>query len=175
MLVLPMAVHSDAPPVNTRLLEALTIAQVITPQDRDAALRDAVLKRAYVEDVLVDRGLLEEQRLLSFAAKLDRLFFVSTRKLCSSSIDRDLLARVDGELALALCIFPVKYHAKRSELVVAMAQATNTEARTRVQSATGVAIVTALIARPSAIRAMITKHYGLPSPPTPSRRGPPSN
>ncbi len=170
-----MALHSDAPPVNARLLEALTTAQVITPQDRDAALRDALVTRAYVEDVLVDRGLLEEQRLLTFAASLDKLFFVSTSKLCSTSIDRDLLARVDGELALSLCIFPVKYDAKRSELVVAMAQPTNPEARTLVQSAAAVSIVTALVARPSAIRAMITKHYGLPSPPTPSRRGPPSS
>ena len=158
-----MALQLDAPPVNTRLLEALTAAQVITPEDRDAALREALVNLAYVEDVLVDRGLLAERRLLSFVANLDRLFFVSTSKLCSTSIDRDLLARVDGELALSLCIFPVKYDAKRSELFVAMAQATNSEARTLVQAAAGVSIVTALVARPSAIRTMITKHYGLPA------------
>ena len=171
----PVAHDPALPSLNTRLLEALVSAGVITSETRDAAVSDAVVSRAYVEDVLVDRGLVPERRLLSFAANLDKVFFLSTKKLCTAPIDRDLLARVDGNLAHSLCIFPVQYRADRGELVVATVQPTDREVLDRIQSAAvGVSTIVALLARPSAIRAMITRHYALPVAPPPSRRGPPN-
>lgn len=140
---------------------------------REAAAREAVQSRAYVEDVLIDRGYVEERRLLSCAADLDKVFFLSTQKLCSTPIDRELLSRVSGAIALSLCIFPVKHHAKPNELVVATVQPTNTDALTRIRSLAAVSLVTPLVARPSAIRTMIMKYYALPTP-SPSRRGPPN-
>lgn len=166
-----MVEDPGAPSVNIRLLDALVATHVITVEAREAAAREAVQSRAYVEDVLIDRGYVEERRLLSCAADLDKVFFLSTLKLCSTPVDRDLLSRVGGAVALSLCIFPVKLRAEPSELVVATAQPTNTDALTRIRSLATVSLVTPLVARPSAIRLMITKYYTLPTPP-PSGRGP---
>jgi hypothetical protein len=172
-MIVVVAEEPGTPSVNTRLLDALVATQVITVEARHAAVREAVQSRAYVEDVLIDRGYVGEQRLLSCAADLDRVFFLPTRKLCSTPIDRELLSRVSGTIARSLCIFPVKLCADPNELVVATAQPTNIDALTRIRSLASVSVVRPLVARPSAIRLMITKYYALPTPP-PSRRGPPN-
>ena len=147
------------PRVNSSLLHALQVDQLISPSDAESAALYARRRGVHVEEALLQVGVLDEARLLKFQANYYKTQFVSTQKLSRAPINENLLKVIPHKLATRFCIFPVKYDQRQGVLSILTVEPNDLEVLKNVQFATRVPKVRALVARPAAIQAAIRVHY----------------
>src|SRR6185436_18341730 len=85
--------------------------------------------------------------------------FVSTEKLSKAAIDRAVLSKVSPTTAELHGVFPVLFDDASKTLSVVTADPDNHVALHEVKLGAGVKDVKALVARPAAVKAAISRHY----------------
>lgn len=145
---------------NKSLLDSLARHKRITREQYQNLQARCARDGQRVEDALIESGILEETDLLKFVAGLHKMRFVSTDKLSKADIDRSTLELIPRQMAEDMLVFPVKYKHSEKSLAFVLADPQDAEVARQVQTAAGVTVVKAYVARPAAIRAAIHKHYG---------------
>lgn len=135
----------------SKLVDASTVAK--RAAECDGAGR-------YLADDLLERGLVDEQALLSALARHERTRFVSTEKLSKATILPDIRDLIARGMADELCVLPVSFDAATMTIGIVCPDASDTDLSSRIRSTTGARAVQAYVARPAAIRAAIAKIYG---------------
>ncbi|HEX4351891.1 MAG TPA: hypothetical protein VHZ95_03235, partial [Polyangiales bacterium] len=130
--------EGPGPRVNQKLLRALVAEGVVSQADAEQAELYAKRRRAFVEESLLETGVLDEPQLLKFLAAHYRTYFVSTKKLSLAPISDTLLKLVTHKLAVKLCIFPVKYEPRTGELSILTVEPDDPDVLKNVQFATRV-------------------------------------
>jgi HD-GYP domain-containing protein (c-di-GMP phosphodiesterase class II) len=125
----------------------------------DAAIRHRQGSGVRFEEALLEVGLTEEQ-LLKTLAEMYRVQYISTAKLSSAGVDKRTLALVPAPIAEARQVVPVLLDRKKSILTVVTADPDDLETLKELELATQVRTVRALVARPMAVRAAVSKFYG---------------
>ena len=144
---------------DPRILERLVADGVITPEQREAALRQTQLMDERIEEALLDVNALDEQTLLRALAAMYRTRFVSTEKLAKADIDPRALEKVPKKLADRETVFPVLWDPDGAVLSVVTPDPENSQLLQEVQLVSGAREVRAFVGRPRAVRAAINKAY----------------
>jgi response regulator RpfG family c-di-GMP phosphodiesterase len=147
-------------PLKTALLERLLAERRITAQQQQRVLAYAQAEGVRVEDALVECGVLDELALLKWLAAYYKLPFVSTEKLGRADVERSTLALIPRALAEKHLVFPVVFDPREASLAFVLADPEQPDIARDVRLQASVPHVKPLIARPAAIRAAISKHYG---------------
>ncbi|MEM9194212.1 MAG: hypothetical protein AAGF12_33865, partial [Myxococcota bacterium] len=113
----------------------------------------------HCEDALVDTGGMTEADLLKYKANTYRTRFVSTQKLAKASVDRSLLRMVPKRVADRILACPIMFDRAKQHLSVVAGDFEAHDVVKQVQLVSGVRTVTAYVARPAAVTALIRKHY----------------
>lgn len=143
-----------------RILRHLRREDWITPFERSSAFEYAHRTGRSVEDVLVDRGILEEGTLLSILAQCYQTQFVSLAQLARVSIHPNVLSLLSPAEARAFGVLPVRINRRRGVLYCVTSRATDRFTLEKVLAkVTGCRRVCAFISRPEAVRAGIEAHY----------------
>lgn len=145
--------------INTQLLDRMVQDQLITAEQREAALNHVQAFGDRVEEALLDNALVEEAALLKYLAGLFKTRFVSTEKLAKADIDQLTLQKVPKKLATARGLFPVLFDAKSGVLSVVTADPTDTAALDELKLVSGCREIRTFVARPRAVKAAIAKAY----------------
>ena len=143
-----------------RLLDALVRQKRLSRDQYENALALQSRDGSRIEDVLIERGMIEETALLKFIAGIYKTRSASTEKLSKADIDRSTLELIPRQMAEDMMVFPVQFKAKDKSLAFVLADPHEPSVSEQVQTAAGVSGVKAYVARPAAIRAAIHKHYG---------------
>ncbi len=141
------------------MLQGLVSEGLVTRSDVEGALTVARRRRVFVEELLIEMEAITEADLLQYQANFYETQFLSTQKLASASIDKAALRLVPEKTAEHLWVFPVQFDQRTQSLKVLMVQPDDIEVLHQVQFAARVHKVRPLVARPSAIKAAIQKHY----------------
>jgi len=149
----------SSPPARRGLAERLLGEGRITREQHDAALAYERRNGCRIEDALVDIEALSEQELLKYLAAVHKTRFVSTERLIRADLDRATLDRIPRKLAERLNVLPVVFDAAANALSVVTADPDNVDALDQVQKGAGVRDVRALVARPAAVQAAVSKFY----------------
>lgn len=112
-----------------------------------------------VEDALIENEIISEGDLLRYVATIHNTRFVSTEKLYKTQFDPKLAQVIPRKLADQHCVYPVMYDDATRTLSIITPDPDNLAAINDVKIAAGVREVTALVARPAAVRAVIAKVY----------------
>lgn len=146
-------------PQNQRLLDRMVTDNVITAEQREAALNHMQAFGDRAEEALLDANILTEAVLLKYLAALYKTRFVSTDKLAKADIDRLTLEKLPKKLASAHGVFPVLFDGKTSSMSVVTADPLNTAMLDEIKLVSGVKNVSAFVARPRAVKAAVAKAY----------------
>jgi len=143
---------------NTKLLDRLMSEGRLTAEGHATVVGFVALHGGSTEDALIDNRLMSEADVLRFVSTLHGTRFVSTEKLYKANIDPKLLQLVPRKLADQHGVIPVIYDDK-NVLSIVTGEPENLAAMQEVRAASGVRDVTALYARPAAVRAAIQRFY----------------
>jgi response regulator RpfG family c-di-GMP phosphodiesterase len=132
---------------------------VIRAEQREAALNYQQRVGGRIEEAILEVNALDEAALLKFIAGVHRTRFVSTEKLSKADIDRATIDRVPKKLAEKHGMCPVMWDPKTDAISVVTADPGDLVAEQELQIASGAKKVNTFVARPSAVRAAISKHY----------------
>ena len=142
-----------------RVLDRLHQEGHIADDQYQAAIVRARGSGDRMEEAILAVGAISEQQLLKTMAGWYRTQFVGTEKLAKADIDRALLQLVPRRVALRLHVFPVRYKRVSQQLAVVASDPSDPDIAKQVQMVAQVRTVSVLVARPSAVDAMIAKHY----------------
>jgi hypothetical protein len=113
-----------------------------------------------VEDVLVDRGVLEEGTLLSILAQRYQTQFVSLTQLARLTIHPNVLSLLSPAEARAFGVLPVRMNHRRGVLYCVTSRAADRFTLEKILAeVTGCRRVCVFISRPEVVRAGIEAHY----------------
>jgi response regulator RpfG family c-di-GMP phosphodiesterase len=135
---------------------------------RDGALRpervESILARVMrtgerVEEAILDLGYVAEADLLKSLAAYYKAFFISSEKLAKVDVSRLLVDMIPQRFAEQIGICPVVFDAKTYALSVVTADPDDLEALRETQLASGAREVKPVLARPTAVKALIAKAY----------------
>lgn len=144
---------------NQRLADRLLAEGRLTPEAHATTLGFIGIHGGRVEDALLDLGFTTEPELLRYIATACSTRFVSTEKLYKAAIDPSILQLVPRKLAEQHGVMPVIYDGARRVLSVVTADPDDLAMVNEVKIASGVREVVALVGRPSAVRAAISRAY----------------
>jgi response regulator RpfG family c-di-GMP phosphodiesterase len=144
---------------HPRILDRLLAEKKITRDQGEAAL--ALWRRdgGWVEEILVESGVFTEPDLLKALAAVYKTRFVSTDKLSKAVIDKPTLDLVPRKIAERNHVVPVLLDRRTATLSIVTPDPENIQVLEEVKMASRVREVQALIARPEAIAAAISKFY----------------
>ncbi|MFO0685089.1 MAG: DUF4388 domain-containing protein [Sandaracinus sp.] len=149
---------TQAQPAGMRILDRLRDEGRISAAQYESLYHHARRSGEPVQEAILDGGAMTEGDLLKFVAGIYKTRFVSTERLAKADVSREMLQLVPRKLAERLSIVPVLYDRRASALSIVVADLEEDVAK-QVQLTANVREVHAYIARPSAIRAAIRKHY----------------
>ncbi len=149
---------TQAQPAGMRILDRLRDEGRISAAQYESLYHHARRSGEPVQEAILDGGVMNEGDLLKFVAGIYQTRFVSTERLAKADVSREMLQLVPRKLAERLSIVPVLFDRRASALSIVVADLEEDVAK-QVQLAANVREVHAYIARPSAIRAGIRKHY----------------
>jgi response regulator RpfG family c-di-GMP phosphodiesterase len=145
--------------VHPRILDRLLAERKITRDQGEAVL--ALWRRdgGWVEEILLESGVFTEADLLRALAAVYKTRFVSTDKLSKAVIDKHTLDLVPRKVAERNHVVPVLLDRRTATLSIVTPDPENVQVLEEVKMASRVREVQALIARPDAIVAAISKFY----------------
>ena len=112
-----------------------------------------------IEEVLLDLGMISEGDLLKSLSAHYQVHFISAEKLSKADVARVLLNMIPQRFAEKIGVCPVVFDSGKHALTVVTADPDDTETMKEVQLASGAREVKAVLARPAAVKALITKAY----------------
>jgi response regulator RpfG family c-di-GMP phosphodiesterase len=139
--------------------ERLLSEKRISAEQHELALAHQHATGCRIEDALIEVEAIAEPDLLKYLASLHRTRFVSTERLAKADIDRATLDKIPKRLADRLDVLPVLFDASTNTLSVVTADPHNVDALEQVQKGAGVREVKALLGRPAAVHAAVSKFY----------------
>ena len=148
----------NAPVAGLGVLEALRERGQLTEDQYQRALAEGRRSGTRAEEAILASGGMTEAQLLKSLAALYKTQFVSTEKLSRANVDRQLLRMVPRQLAQRQLVCPILWKQPSATLAV-VAAAPSAELAEQLRLASGAHHVKLLVARPTAIRAAIAKHY----------------
>jgi len=143
-----------------RVLRHLRAQDWITPFERSSVFEYAHRTGRSVEDILIDRAVLEEGTLLSVLGQLYQTQFVSLSQLSRIEIAPQVLSLISLAEARAFGVLPVQLNASKSVLYCVAARNSDRFALEKVlATVTGCRRACAFVCRPEAVLAGIEVHY----------------
>ncbi|HEY3822294.1 MAG TPA: HD domain-containing phosphohydrolase [Polyangiaceae bacterium] len=133
--------------------------KVLKGDQGERAIAEARASSSRIEEVLLDLGMLSEGDMLKSLSAHYQVNFISAEKLSKADVPRVLLNMIPQRFAEKIGVCPVVFDAARHALTVVTADPDDTETMKEVQLASGAREVKAVLARPAAVKALITKAY----------------
>jgi len=112
-----------------------------------------------IEEVLLDLGMTQETELLRCLAARYQVHFITTEKLARADVARALLDMIPQRFAEKIGVCPVVFDPAKHVLTVVTADPDDLDVLKEIQIASGAREVKAVLARPAAVSALITKAY----------------
>jgi response regulator RpfG family c-di-GMP phosphodiesterase len=155
------AARPPTPPSSkTKLVcDALVRDKVLSADQGERAIAEARLSGERIEEVLLDLELTSEADLLKSLAARYQVHFISAEKLSKADVARALLDMIPQRFAEKIGVCPVVFDATKHVLTVVTADPDDADLMKEVQLASGAREVKAVLARPAAVKALITKAY----------------
>ena len=145
---------------SLQVLRHLRAHDWITPFERSSAFEYAHRTGRSVEDILIDRAILEEGTLLGVLAQLYQTQFVSLAQLSRLKVAPEVLSLVSLAEARAFGVLPVKLNRAKSVLYCVASRASDRFSLEKVlATVTGCRRVCAFVCRPEAVLAGIESQY----------------
>jgi response regulator RpfG family c-di-GMP phosphodiesterase len=139
--------------------DVLVRDQVIKADHAERALAEARASGERVEDVLLELEMVPEADMLKALAAHYKVFFISTEKLSKAEVSRALANMIPHRFAEKLRVCPVVFDANKHALTVVTTDPDDVELMKEIQLASGAREVKPVLARPAAVKALITKVY----------------
>ena len=133
--------------------------KVLNADQGERAIAEARASSERIEEVLLDLGMVSEGDLLKSLSAHYRVHFISAEKLSKAEVARVLLNMIPQRFAEKIGVCPVVFDATKHALTVVTADPDDSETMKEVQLASGAREVKAVLARPAAVKALITKAY----------------
>jgi response regulator RpfG family c-di-GMP phosphodiesterase len=155
------AARPPSPPSpKTRLVcEALVRDKVLTAEQGERAMAESRASGERIEEVLLDLEMTSEADLLKSLAGRYQVHFISAEKLSRAEVARPLLDMIPQRFAEKIGVCPVVFDASKHALTVVTADPDDSDLMKEVQLASGAREVKTVLARPAAVKALITKAY----------------
>jgi response regulator RpfG family c-di-GMP phosphodiesterase len=148
------------PSPKTRLVcDVLVRDKILKPDQGERAIAEARASSERIEEVLLDLGMVSEGDMLKSLSAHYQVHFISAEKLSKADVARVLLNMIPQRFAEKLGLCPVVFDANKHALTVVTADPDDSETMKEVQLASGAREVKAVLARPAAVKALITKAY----------------
>lgn len=141
------------------IADHLLQAKAITPEQYEGAVYRLRAYGGRIEEHLLEMGAISEDDLLKNLAALHRTRYVGTEKLKKVNLDRSVLDRMPARVVEATGFFPILWDAEKRVLSVVTADPDNLEALNEVRAAGGARDVQPFVARPAAVKALISRWY----------------
>ncbi len=142
-----------------QLGEKMVQSGVISRDEFQRALAAFQQGGGRIEEILIEQGALDEEKLLKFLASIYQTKYVSTDKLKVAQLGAELIEKVPQKLAEKYEAVPILYEEAGDTLSLIMANPSDLMAVREIQVVSGVKNIKAYVARPASIRAAIARHY----------------
>ncbi len=146
--------------VSKKVGGVLLAAQVIKPEQYEAAMKEIEGTPDRIEDAAIALGFASEADILKTLAAHFKTNFVSSDRLSRAEIARSTLEMVPRQVAETFGVFPVMFDAKNHVLSVVTADPDDGNLLNEIRQVSGAKDVKAFLSRPAAVRAAIAKSYG---------------
>ncbi|MFO0666205.1 MAG: DUF4388 domain-containing protein [Polyangiaceae bacterium] len=140
--------------------DALLKAKVLTQHQYDTVKHVVVSTGERSEDVLLEHSVLTEAELLKAMAGLYKTKFASSDTLAKADIPLATLDMIPQKVAETFQVFPVLFDNKDHTLSIITSDPDDQSLMKELQLVSGAKDVRAFFARPAAVRACISRHYG---------------
>jgi response regulator RpfG family c-di-GMP phosphodiesterase len=154
-----MTAAANIAPLHKKAADTLLGAGVIKKEQYENVLGYMLRMRVRSEEAVIETGALSEADLLKALSAHYKTKFVTTERLAKADVSSEITTLVPRKVAETLAVFPLIYDAGKGELLVATADPDNLEVLNEVQLVAGVRDVKAIVARPAAVKAAISKAY----------------
>ncbi|MGD0530363.1 MAG: HD domain-containing phosphohydrolase [Polyangiaceae bacterium] len=125
----------------------------------ERAIAEARASSSRIEEVLLELGMVTEPDLLKSLSAHYQVHFISAEKLSKAEVARVLVNMIPQRFAEKIGVCPVVFDAAKHALTVVTADPDDTETMKELQLASGAREVKAVLARPAAVKALISKAY----------------
>lgn len=146
-------------PPGMKVLNRLLDENRIDQYAYERVLHHAQRTNQHAEDAIIEVGAMSEGDLLKYLGQLYKTQYVTTEKLARAHVDPAVLAMIPVRVAERLGVFPVLYKARGQSLALVAAQFEDVDMPRQIQVASAAKEINLYVARPSAVRAAIRKHY----------------
>jgi response regulator RpfG family c-di-GMP phosphodiesterase len=133
--------------------------KILKADQGERAIAEARASSERIEEVLLDLGMVSEGDMLKSLSAHYQVHFISAEKLSKAEVARVLLNMIPQRFAEKIGVCPVVFDATKHALTVVTADPDDSETMKEVQLASGAREVKAVLARPAAVKALITKAY----------------
>jgi response regulator RpfG family c-di-GMP phosphodiesterase len=134
--------------------------KLVRPDHAERALAEAKANDSRVEDELIDLDLVAEGDMLKCLSAHYHVNFISTEKLAKADVAKALVTMIPRRFAEKLRICPVVFDAHKHVLTIVTADPDDADLLKELQLASGARDVKAVLARPAAVKALVSKVYG---------------
>lgn len=141
------------------IADKLLEAKAISSEQYEGAICRLRAYGGHIEEHLIEMGALTEEVLLKHLAGIYRTRYVTTEKLQKANLSRAVLDRVPARVVEATGFFPILWDGDKRMLSVVTSDPDNLEALNEVRIATSARDVQTFVARPAAVKALISKWY----------------
>jgi response regulator RpfG family c-di-GMP phosphodiesterase len=149
-----------APSPKTKLICDVLVRDGLIKADQLEAVHSRVTRAAErVEEAILALGFVAEADMLKSLATHYKVYFISSEKLAKAEVARSLLGMIPQRFAEQIGMCPVLFDPKTHALSVVTADPDDLESLHEAQLASGAREVKAVLARPAAVRALISKAY----------------
>jgi len=132
---------------------------LLKPEQIDAIASRLPWSGDRIEEAILELGLVGEADLLKSLAAHYKVYFISTEKLARAEVSRALVNTIPQRFAEKVGVCPIAFDSKAHVLSVITADPDDRDALSEVQLASGAREVKAILARPAAVKAFLTKVY----------------
>ncbi len=145
---------------KTKVVCDVLVRDNVLKADRVEAVLSRVLRtHERVEEAVLELGFVAETEMLKSLAAYYKAYFISSEKLAKVEVSPALLDMIPQRFAEQIGICPVLFDAKTHALSVVTADPDDLESLRETQLASGAREVKPVLARPTAVKALIAKVY----------------
>lgn len=146
-------------PKAKAICERLIRDSLLKPEQIEAVTSRLPWSGDRVEEAILELGLMTEADLLKSLAAHYKVYFISTEKLAKAEVSKALVNTIPQRFAEKVGVCPIAFDSKGHILSVITSDPDDHESLGEVQLASGAREVKAILARPAAVKAFLTKVY----------------